>query len=245
MAKVRRKQPKVDPERRAEIMRVIEDSPRRQATPVRRRAIRPASKQLARKVFVAYPFRFPSEDYRRPFRELEKAFKVKFEFADEKITNSHLLNKVTGMIESSLFSLFDITTWNANVTLELGIAVGGQRRYFLLFNPQEGEEDVPSDLGGIDRIEYTSYTELGERLSELLIQELGVPKEEPSGQEQMESLRKAVREKVAKRDGPKIRHIASSIGIPIELAKAIVRQMVEAGELRTTGQTRARQYWLP
>ena len=41
-------------------------------------------------------------------------------------------------------------------TLELGIAVGRSMNDYLLFNPEVAESDAPSDLGGIDRIEYTS-----------------------------------------------------------------------------------------
>ncbi|MGC1852063.1 MAG: hypothetical protein WA687_06450 [Solirubrobacterales bacterium] len=223
-------------------MRVIEDAPRPIAA---RRAARPVAKRQARKIFVAYPYSFPKADYRRPYQELEKAFGVKFEFADDRITNSHLLKKVMRMIVTSRFSLFDITTWNPNVTLELGIAVGRSTSYYLLFNPNMAEQDAPSDLGGIDRLEYTSYAELGKRLSELLAQEYGLPTSDKpaSGQEQMEAIRDAVRERVAVGDGPKVGDIATHLKIATELTKAIVRQMAETGEIETTGQTRGVRYW--
>jgi hypothetical protein len=234
----------VAPERRQEILQTIADIPSPSA-PRRAQAVRARPSRNPQKIFVAYPYSFPEDDYRRPYRELEKAFGVKFEFADDKITNSHLLKKVTKMIVTSRFSLFDITRWNPNVTLELGIAVGRSMNYYLLFNPEVAEADAPSDLGGIDRIEYTSYSGLGERLSELLAQEYGLPtSDEPaSGQEQMEAIRQAVRERVRHGDGPKVGEIAAHLKIATELTKAIVRQMAEAGELETTGQTRGVQYW--
>ncbi len=118
--------------------------------------------ERTRRLFVAYPYDFPKADYRRPFTELAKAFDVEFQFADERITNKHLLDKVTDMIVTARFSLFDVTTWNANVALELGIASGRGRDFYLLFNPTHADNpkaDVPADLGGLDRIQYTSNTE--------------------------------------------------------------------------------------
>ena len=199
-----------------------------------------------RKLFVAYPYAFPKDDYRRPFTELAKAFNVKFGFADEQITSQHILDKITRMILTSRFSLFDITRWNANVTLELGIAIGQRRPYYLLFNPNEHESEVPSDLGGIDRIQYTTYTELGTGLTQLLVQEFGVPRDDKKDEaDPMSALRTAVLEFVQRKRGPKVRQIADELNVPVELAKAVVRQMVEAEELETTGQTYGTRYYLP
>ena len=55
-----------------------------------------APKARARRIFVAYPYDFPKADYRRPFIDLANAFDVEFQFADEKITNQHILDKITG-----------------------------------------------------------------------------------------------------------------------------------------------------
>jgi hypothetical protein len=100
-------------------------------------------------------WRTPIPFQRRPFNEIAKAFDVIFEFADEKITNKQILEKITSMIAGSRFSLFDITGWNTNVALELGIAIGMNKDYYLLFNPTHESNpygDVPADLGGLDRI---------------------------------------------------------------------------------------------
>jgi len=211
----------------------------------RARVSRGASER--RTIFVAYPYSIPRDDYRRPFAELAKAFSVKFVFADEEITNKQILDKITGMIRTSRFSLFDITDWNANVSLELGVAVGLQKDYYLLFDPTRERREVPSDLGGIDRLQYRSYTELETVLSQLLIQQFGVPSQQrdraPS--DQMAALRDAALEVVDRRSGPKMRQIADELGIPIELAKAVVRPMVEDGELETHGQTRGMRYYRP
>jgi hypothetical protein len=193
-----------------------------------------------RSVFVAYPYALPQDDYRRPFKAVEKAFNVKFEFADDEITNKHLLDKVTRMIGKARFGLFDITRWNPNVTLELGIAIGLQRSYYLLFNPTDAGTHPPADLGGIDRIEYTSYGGLESSLTKLLIQEFGVPSE--SG-DPLAKLREQVLAVVETKNGPKVNTIAAELGVPVEFAKTLVRSMVAEGQLRTTGQTRATRYY--
>jgi hypothetical protein len=80
------------------------------------------------------------------------------------------LRKIHGMIEAADFGIFDITTWNPNVTLELGIAVGANRDYYIAFNPTVDQAEPPADLGGIDRIQYTDYAELDEQLDRLMSQ---------------------------------------------------------------------------
>ena len=128
------------------------------------------------RVFVAYPYRLGNE-YRRPFRELENLFDVKFVFADETITSRHIIDKIQGLIKSSVFGIYDITWWNANVTLELGLAMGVGAKVYIAFNaaPEHGSQgnfsrDVPSDIRGIDRLQYGSFGEL-RRLLQPVLQE--------------------------------------------------------------------------
>src|SRR5713101_4080835 len=65
----------------------------------------PSTKQ----VFVAYSYKaYPKADYRKVFTELEKTYDVKFVFADEKITNMHIMAKIISYIRGSDFSVFDI-----------------------------------------------------------------------------------------------------------------------------------------
>ncbi len=102
----------------------------------------------------------------------KKGFDVEFVYADEEITNKHILDKIDGIMRRAEFGLFDITRWNPNVTLELGLAIGRDLDYYILFNPTE-RADAPSDLGGIDRIQYHDYTELRQGLRKLLRQKFG------------------------------------------------------------------------
>jgi hypothetical protein len=127
-----------------------------------------------RSIFVAYPYRlFPKEDYRRVFRNLENKHDVSFVFADAKITDDHIFEKIARQIRDAIFGLYDISGWNANVTLELGYALGTGKHAFILMDPSKTpSEDSPSDLRGRDRINFKSYSELEDGISVLLFQEL-------------------------------------------------------------------------
>jgi len=116
----------------------------------------------SRQIFVAYSYRlYPKADYRKVYKELSEAFNVEFVFADEKITSLHILQKIANYIRSSRFGIYDISGWNANVTLELGLAFGLNEKAFIAIDPAKTDiSEVPSDLRGIDRIQYGSYSEL-------------------------------------------------------------------------------------
>jgi hypothetical protein len=199
-------------------------------------------------VFVAYPYILPKDDYRRPFNEVGKAFNVQFQFADERIANKQILDKITDMITTATFSLFDITTWNANVVLELGIAIGAGRNYYLLFNPDHlgnpKGEAVPADLGGFERIQYRSYAELEDGLTKLLAQEFGLPL---SGDQTdpLREFRERVPEILSQEPGLKVREIADRLGITVDLAQVVVRPLATSRELETTGVKRGTRYYLP
>ena len=85
-----------------------------------------------RQVFVAYSYRlYDPRDYRRAFETVGKAFAVDFIFADEKISSLHILQKIANLIRESQFGVYDITGWNPNVTLELGLALWyGRARFY-------------------------------------------------------------------------------------------------------------------
>ncbi len=88
------------------------------------------------------------------------------------------------MVKSD-FSIFDLSGWNPNVALELGCAEGLKRNsakdYYMLLNSRRSTE-VPSDIRGLQRLEYTSYdykpaTGLGDALvNQILSKEYWVKK---------------------------------------------------------------------
>src|SRR5437867_462635 len=118
-------------------------------------------------VFVAYPYSFAADDYRGAFAQLEADFPgIRFVYADDEITNRQVLQKIRQMIDEADLSLFDISTWNPNVALELGLAMGLEADYFILRDTRirRRGDAVPADIGGLDRIEYRSLHDLRERV---------------------------------------------------------------------------------
>lgn len=201
-------------------------------------------------IFVAYPYTFSEADYRGAFKEVSDDFDVQFVFADERITNVHILEKITEMIREAEFSLFDITTWNPNVALELGIVVGAELDYYILFNPSVEQGDVPADLGGIDRIQYRDYAELKAGLRRLMTQQFGSPEpepREPAGKEIVEglnALRGRIPEVVASEPGLQIGGIASALGVQVDMAQVLVKPLI-GQHLVTRGIKRGTKYYLP
>jgi hypothetical protein len=201
-----------------------------------------------RTVFVAYPYDLPQDDYRGVFVEVSDEYGVTFVFADEELTNKHILEKIAAMMEKVAFSLFDITLWNPNVALELGVAYGRGLDYYILFDPTKGNADVLSDVRGIDRIQYRSLTELKTHLSELMRDQFGPPETEQKEEAQslvaqIEAIRERVPETVRAQPGMPIGGIASALGVPVEIAQPIVRPMVGT-DLETRGVRRGTRYYI-
>jgi hypothetical protein len=199
------------------------------------------SAQLPRQIFVAYPYAFPQDDYRKPYAEVAKAFGVKFIYADEEITDLNVLDKIKGYILNSAFGVYDITRWNANVTLELGLALGLGKTAYTAFNPNDGATEAPADLRGRDRLQYTSMTELGQKLERIVVKHFTVPKNPVENE--LDLLRERILGLLHPTDGLRVTDIAKAAGVSVELAKLIVRPMVGT-ELRSDGQTRGTRYYL-
>ena len=109
-------------------------------------------------VFVGHPFasRFPVKKFRAIFRGLP----VQVIYGNTDLQTKHLLAIMKSNIAKSDFSIFDLSNWNPNVALELGLAEGLKKKpakgYYILLNTRRSG-DVPSDIRGIQRLEYTSY----------------------------------------------------------------------------------------
>lgn len=197
-----------------------------------------------RQVFVAYPYKlYPSADYRPVFKNLEKPFEVTFVFADDKISNLHILEKITTYIKESQFGIYDISGWNPNVTLELGIALGLAEVAYLTFDPSKTlAADVPADLRGLDRIQYDSYAKLSEGLEILLAQEFPIPPTHDF-ENQLDELRAQALAVVRESDGIGIGGVAKLLGISVDMAKVVVRPLLGT-QLTTTGNRRGTKYIL-
>jgi predicted nucleotide-binding protein len=202
----------------------------------------PARKQ--RQIFVAYSYKlYPKADYRRVFNELAKAFQVEFVFADEKITTLHILQKIANYIRESRFGIYDISGWNPNVSLELGLAFGlNETAYIAIDSSKTPVDEVPADLRGIDRIQYGSYAELQAGLERLLAQEFPV-RPAHDVENQLTQLRgQAIALVGESENGLKIPDIANLLGVSIDMAKVVVRPLV-GRELRIKGIKRGARYF--
>jgi hypothetical protein len=198
---------------------------------------------LQKQVFVAYAYNlYDKRDYRRIFASHEKTYGVKFIFADEKITNMHILQKIISYIKASDFSIFDISGWNPNVTLELGIALALSENWYIAFNPAKTPTDeVPSDIKGIDRIQYSSFSELEDKLSALLEQRYPKQLRQPL-EDYIGTTRNEVKQLLQKQPGLKMNEIAKLLQVSVQFAQVIVSPMIGT-ELRVEGQRRGARYF--
>lgn len=198
----------------------------------------------SRQIFVAYPYTlYDTSDYRKPYKELAKAFNVQFVFADEKITTLHILQKIADYIRSSRCGIYDISGWNANVTLELGLAYGMNEKAYVISNPkQHPAGEVPSDLRGLDRMQYSSFSELQTALEKILTQEFPI---QPTHdvENQLETLRKHALAVINDApEGLKINDIASLLGVSGEIAKVVVHPLVGT-TVKTEGVRKGTRYF--
>lgn len=136
-----------------------------------------------RQIFVAYPWTLYSNraNYKKAYTSLEKALSVRFVFAEERIADGHVLEKIATMIRDTAFGIYDVSGWNPNVTLEYGMARGMDASAFIAFNPEKTDVgDVPTDVRGYDRLQYTDFEELSDVVATLVTQQLGKSRRHPT-----------------------------------------------------------------
>lgn len=193
-----------------------------------------------RTIFVAYSYRIYSTlDYRAVYARLEKAMGIKFHFADEKVTTLHLLQKIAAMIRSSAISIFDVSGWNPNVTLELGMALGLGEPCYISYDPSKTPiDEVISDLGGMDRIQYSSLTEYEEKLGGLLAS-IFVPER---AEDPMTGSMREISKILHDAPGLRVADLARASGYSKEYTQFVVRRMLADGLVESTGATRGTRY---
>ncbi len=203
----------------------------------------PITDQLQKQVFVAYAYNiYDKRDYRRAYSTLEATYGIKFIFADEKITNMHILQKISSYIRASDFSLFDISGWNPDVTLELGIAINHSDNWYICFNPEKTPmEDVPSDIKGLDRIQYKSFAELEEKLTALLEQRYPKEVRQPLD-DYIRNLTHEVITLLGKSPGLRMDEIADILKVNVRMAQVIMEPLVGT-KVRVEGKTRGARYF--
>jgi hypothetical protein len=173
------------------------------------------------------------------YTALEKPLAVKFVFAEARISSGTVLDKIISMIEEADFGIYDVTGWNPNVTLEYGVARGMGAPAFVAFNPDRTEmTDVPTDVRGYDRLQYSDFNELSEAIATLVAQELGPA---PRSEDPLESDRQRLLGVIRTSGGMTARELAELTGERIDYVQLLLRR--SEGELRTEGRTRGLRYY--
>ena len=109
------------------------------------------------KVFVGHSYSDQrSTDLRGAIR---RAFEPELTpyFADKELRTVHILTKVAQLIAVSRLVLLDLSQFNPNVMIELGLALGLNKRILLCCHTKY---DIPDFLQGIGIIRYHDYTQL-------------------------------------------------------------------------------------
>jgi predicted nucleotide-binding protein len=196
------------------------------------------------KIFVAHPYKsIPIDDYRAAFKDLERQFKgVKFVYADEEITSDYILEKIERMILEADFSLFDVTTWNPNVALELGLAHGLKRQIYILFNPTVDATEVPSDIRGKERIQYNSLSELKSKMA--LVLQKHLPKDSTTITTEYDTIKANILDYVGKNDQVGSARIADALSLNQGVLRSILYELKDSGALKTYGAKRGMKYGL-
>jgi len=115
-------------------------------------------------VFVGIPFAM-----RRVFEQGIQAVVKSFGFecwrAKEVLRTGDFSCKICGIIQSCEFAIFDISKLSSNVLLELGYAYALGKQVIVL---KQRSVKMPSNLSGIEPIEYTTIATLREELRRYL-----------------------------------------------------------------------------
>lgn len=104
-------------------------------------------------VFVGCPYRGRFKF--ATFKAALERIPFKWFYADTTLTTKQLLGILRSYITASDFCIFDISLWNPNVALEIGLADGLGAEYYILLD-RRLSKGVPADVQGIQRIEYAS-----------------------------------------------------------------------------------------
>jgi len=83
------------------------------------------------------------------------------------VSQEQIFNKISGLIAGAEFVVFDISyPERPNVFLELGCAFALSKRCYIVCR---SGTPIPSDLAGLDRIEYESYAKLAAHLRKFVV----------------------------------------------------------------------------
>lgn len=125
-----------------------------------------------KRVFAAFPF---SEEYSYIEASIKRGCEgvATVECAKDLLTNKHILDKILNQMRSADLCLFDLSGHNVNVALELGVAIGADLNWRIMYNPSKSPSgrDIFSDMSGRDSMRYGTADELSERVRKIVMDE--------------------------------------------------------------------------
>lgn len=112
-------------------------------------------------IFIAMPFdKYHNLIYEFGIKKCIERLKVAIYRADKQFDNRDLFCKICEKIQQARYFIADISGYNPNVMIELGIAIGFGKKIMLL---KEKDEDtnkrIISDLAGVEYFCYTSIND--------------------------------------------------------------------------------------
>jgi hypothetical protein len=168
------------------------------------------------KAFFAFPYGF-EVDYRLTIKRACHDLDVIPVFGDEIRKSKALVDKICEAIEECELGFYDITGFNPNVMIEIGMSYCAERATFIMLNSAchkqsqavriEGR-DIPSDLEGQHRLEYSAPGELDAELRKTLRQALGI------GQNSHHDLKRKIDQRLRSAGAQTLRELAAGIGDP-------------------------------
>jgi hypothetical protein len=114
--------------------------------------------------FVAHEFsRAEVDDLRKAIAKALAGSGLRAYYADNEVREGHIFkDKILPKIGATRFGIYDVSNpEKPNVFMELGAAMGMGKPYFIIC--RRGTK-LPSDVQGLDRIEYESYSHLTREL---------------------------------------------------------------------------------
>lgn len=112
-------------------------------------------------VFIAMPIRPEYEDVFKNIESVLLESNLRAWIAQREPRRGHILCKICEKIQTSNLGIFEITELSPNVMLELGLSYGLGKSIILI---TRSIEKVPSDLRGLEVIEYRNLGELERQL---------------------------------------------------------------------------------
>jgi nucleoside 2-deoxyribosyltransferase len=209
-------------------------------------------------VFVGCNYeRIPIHGFRDAFREVQASEpRIQFRFADVRISNKAIMEKVRDEILHCDAGLYDVTFRNPNVMMELGVAVGSGRPWNILYNPDADSQswltkgwfnkktaELPANLRGYEYLQYTSEETLKDALTRWA--EHALCQAPLSTVEHWLKATQALTALLTRKPGITIHEIATDLGAQhVSLVRLTLSELRKKGALRSEGRGPSTRYFV-